>query len=399
VQRIMDSKPYIELFPESRLFGKNIRTVTGHALRNSDIFEIVGHRGSYRGAGVGGGITGMGGDYIIIDDPIKNREEANSSTYREKLWEWYTSTLYTRQEREGSILITLTRWHEDDLAGRILSEYADRTTLLNLPCEAEENDLLGREAGEALCPEIGKGNAWLSDFKTTFTTEQGVRSWNALYQGRPTSAEGNLLKREWWQYYDYRDYAERNLLFDTMILSVDATFKDQEHNDYVAIEAWGKKGANMYLVDVINEHLSFSDTMRAIIGMKAMYPQTGAILIEDKANGSAIIQMLHAEIAGVIAVLPNGGKEARVSAVSPAIEAGNVYLPRDRAFTGAFIDQCASFPNGKHDDMVDAMSQALARLIFTHTGGKIPPKPKGDWDFVRKPKRVGTGKGDVIHVI
>ena len=159
VQRIIDSPAYGELFPETKLFGKNIRTVTGHALRNSDIFEIVGHRGSYRGAGVGGGITGMGGDYIIIDDPIKNREEANSSTYRKKLWEWYTSTLYTRQEKEGSILITLTRWHEDDLAGRLLElaekdPQADQWEVLLLPAvaEKERHPRDPRQEGEALWP-------------------------------------------------------------------------------------------------------------------------------------------------------------------------------------------------------------------------------------------------------
>lgn len=161
----------------------------------------------------------------------------------------------------------------------------------------------------------------------------------------------------------------------------------------------GEKDADMYLVDLINEPLSFTGTIRAITGMKAMYPAVGAILIEDKASGPAIIRILRSNIPGVIAVLPDGGKEARVSAVSPAIEAGNVFLPRDRAFTGLFIDQCASFPHGKHDDLSDSMSQAPARLIFTYTNRKIPPKPKGDRDFAVKPKRSGAGKGDSIHVI
>ena len=362
-------------------------------------FELSNEKGRMISKGLGSGITGHSGDLILMDDPIKNRLEADSETFRNRIWEEFEDTVKSRTSAGAKIVLIMTRWHEDDLAGRIQREYPDRTTVLNLPCEAEENDLLGRKEGEALCPEIGKGNEWLKDFKTTFTTEQGVRSWNALYQGRPTSAEGNLIKREWWRHYDYRDYAEGRLIFDVMILSVDATFKDQEHNDYVAIEAWGKKGADMYLVDLLNSHLSFTDTIRAIVGMRAMHPRVGAVLIEDKANGSAIVQILRSKIPGVIAVLPDGGKEARVNAVSPAIEAGNAYLPRDRAFTGEFIDQCASFPNGKHDDMVDAMSQALARLIFTNVSGEIPPKPKGDWDFAMEPKRSGTGKGDLIHVI
>lgn len=362
-------------------------------------FELSNEKGRMISKGLGSGITGHSGDLILIDDPIKNRLEADSETFRNRIWEEFEDTVKSRTSAGAKIVLIMTRWHEDDLAGRIQREYGDRTTVLNLPCEAEENDPLGRKEGEALCPEIGKGNEWLKDFKTTFTTEQGARSWNALYQGRPTSAEGNLIKREWWRHYDYRDYAEGRLIFDVMILSVDAAFKDQEHNDYVAIEAWGKKGADMYLVDLLNSHLSFTDTIRAIVGMRAMHPRVGAVLIEDKANGSAIVQILRSKIPGVIAVLPDGGKEARVNAVSPAIEAGNAYLPRDRAFTGEFIDQCASFPNGKHDDMVDAMSQAMARLIFTNVSGEIPPKPKGDWDFAMEPKRSGTGKGDLIHVI
>lgn len=126
VQRLIDSPEYEQLFPNSRLFGKNIRsTARGSYLRNSDIFEIVNHRGVYRSAGVGGGITGMGGEYIIIDDPVKNREEADSATYREKVYNWYTSTLYTRLEKDGCILLTLTRWHEDDLAGKLLKASED----------------------------------------------------------------------------------------------------------------------------------------------------------------------------------------------------------------------------------------------------------------------------------
>ena len=120
--------------------------------------------------------------------------------------------------------------------------------------------------------------------------------------------------------------------------------------------------------------------------------------MEDKANGSAIIQVLRSEIPGIIGVLPTGGKEARVNSVSHAIEGGNCYLPEDRGFTSMFVEQCASFPNGKHDDMVDSMSQALGRLIFVQVSGAIPEKKHQDWHLTPARKR-GTGKGDTIHVI
>lgn len=362
-------------------------------------FELSNEKGRMISKGLGSGITGHSGDLILIDDPIKNRMEADSETTRNRIWGEFEDTVKSRTSAGAKIVLIMTRWHEDDLAGRIMKEFSDRTTIVSLPCEAEEKDLLGRQIGQALCPEIGKDKEWLVDFKNTFTSEEGVRSWNALYQCRPSSAEGNLIKREWWKYYSYKDYAEGRLVFDTMIMSVDAAFKDQEKNDYVAIETWGKKGPDMYLVDLINEHLNFPNTIRAIRGMRAMHPYVGAILVEDKANGSAIIQVMRSEIQGIIAVLPMGSKEARVNSVSHAIESGNCYVPNDRAFTGMFVDQCAVFPNGKHDDMVDGMSQALARLIFIHTNGRIYDKAKSDWNFNTRPKRISVGRGEQIHVI
>ena len=199
VQRLIDSPEYEQLFPNSRLFGKNIRsTARGSYLRNSDIFEIVNHRGVYRSAGVGGGITGMGGEYIVADDPVKNREEADSATYREKVYNWYTSTLYTRLEKDGCILLTLTRWHEDDLAGKLLKASEDgaaQPAILELPAICEEpikpDDI--RREGEALWKWKYDESA-LAKMKATV----GSRDWAALYQRHPTPGEGGTFKREWW---------------------------------------------------------------------------------------------------------------------------------------------------------------------------------------------------------
>jgi len=138
-QRIIDSPEYAELFPDTRLNSSNVRTLSqGTFLRNSDLFEIVGHSGVYRSCGIGGGITGMGFNSIgIIDDPIKNREEAESPTIRNKIWEWYTDTFYTRRENDAGILVTQTRWHEDDMIGRLLesskNEDADQWEVISLP--------------------------------------------------------------------------------------------------------------------------------------------------------------------------------------------------------------------------------------------------------------------------
>lgn len=386
---------------------KNYGSVFGVSLdkkkANAKEFRIDKHTGVMISAGYGSGLTGNPADLIVIDDPVKNRVEADSETDRNKKWTDYLDSIESRISAGGKIILIMTRWHEDDLAGRLMEHYAERTTVINLPCEAEENDILGRKVGDALCPEIGKDNNWLADFKSTHMTEEGVRSWNALYQGRPTAKEGNMLKREWWRFYNRADYDNGILTFDTMILSVDAAFKDAEKNDYVAMEVWGKKGTGLYLVDLVNQHLNFPDTVKKIRTTLAKYPQIRGIYIEDKANGTAIIQTLKTQVFGVIPVTPDKSKEARVQDVSFYIEAGNVYLPRDMGFTWEFVEQCAEFPNGKHDDMVDSMSQAITKLVRTRNLREIirQNRKKGSQYFhtqAAKP-RSGVGKGDKINVI
>lgn len=347
-----------------RLFGVEVDPKKA----TSQEFYIKGRSGGMISRGRGSSLTGYSGHLILIDDPIKNREEADSETKRESLWNEFVDSMTSRAQAGTKIVLIMTRWHEDDLAGRIIANYPkDVVTVVNIPCEAEENDVLGRKPGQALCPEIGKGDAWLKQFKRTMTTEQGIRSWNALYQGHPSAREGNILKREWWQFYERKDYDEGRLEFDQMILSVDATFKDGEKNDFVAIGVLGKRKNRIYLVELINKHLNFTGTIEKIRQMMLLYPDITQVLIEDKANGSAIIEILRSEIMGVIPVNPDSSKEARVNAVSFAIEAGNVFLPRDKNFTWELIDQCSSFPNGRHDDMVDMLTQGLSRLIFTRT--------------------------------
>ena len=318
--------------------------------------EVQDHDGGIITRGIMAGITGNAGDLIIIDDPVKNRLEADSSTYRERLWEEWENSIMTRTQAGTKIVIIQTRWHEDDLAGRVIAN-ENFVEVVNIPVEAEEGDILGRSIGDALCPEIGKDNKWLQEFKQRYA--DGKRAWNALYMGRPTSAEGNIFKREWWQYYDK--------LPDNIQLvgiSVDATFKDSDTSDFVAIEVWGKLNGDYYLIDLIKRRMDFPETLKAIRYMANKYPQKHSILIEDKANGSAIISMLKHEIGGIVAITPQESKIARANAITGIVEGGNVYLPQYADFTGEFVEEFASFPNGVHDDLVDACTQFINKFKF-----------------------------------
>ena len=360
VQRIMDDERYQNVFPEVKLFGANVRTVAkGSWLRNSDIFEIVDHRGVYRSSGVGGGITGMGAHYAIIDDPIKNAKEAASKVFRESQWEWYTSTLLTRLEKNGGILITNTRWHEDDICGRLLKQAAadpeaDQWVVLNLPAVCEEiTDDDQRDIGEVLWPNKYPLER-LNKIKAA-----NIRVWNALFQQRPSAQEGNILKREWWKFY-----SELPPKFDKIIQSWDMSFKEGNDNSFVVGFVMGKIGERYLLLNRIRRQMGFTKTIEAFLSMSQMYPQSRDKYVEDKANGPAIIETLKAKISGIIPVNPEGSKTERAEAVSWLVEAGNVELPdpTKNPWVNEFIEECASFPNGAFDDQVDAFTQGLAKL-------------------------------------
>lgn len=372
-------------------------------------FQILDHKGRMISKGIGSGLTGHSGHLIIIDDPVKNREQADSERTRDSVWAEFHDSIISRTQAGSKIVLIMTRWHEDDLAGRILHEMSDITTYVNYECECEcDDDPLGRrmrtedEPGEPLCPEIGKGAEWLKTFKAIHISENGRRSWEALYQGHPTIMEGNILKKAWWKRFEADEYdVKHSLKFEYMVGSVDATFKDGEKNDYVCIGVWGKIENRFYLVDCINEHLDFSETVRRIRLLRARHPRLGPIYIEDKANGPAIMNVLRNEVAGMIPVRPDASKEARVNAVSFVIEAGNVYIPDDRIWGDKFIEQCAKFPNDKHDDMVDMMSQALSKMIYSRKGRVISALKEvaSGWTLPKDKPKKRVDVGGKIHAI
>lgn len=357
VQRVMEQPEYQAIFPETGLSAKNIRTgASGSYLRNSDLFEIVGHKGSYRSAGVGGGITGMGGDILIVDDPFKDRAEADSPTIRRKVWEWYTSTLYTRLAPGGGILVINTRWHMDDLSGRLLEAArtgeGDLWRVVNFPAIAEQDEK-HRKAGEALHPE-----RYPLEQLEAIRKAIGTRDWEALYQQHPTPDGGNIFKAEWLRFWLPKDLPAK---FDQMVISWDMTFKDGDDTDYVVGQVWGRKGAEHYLLDQVRSRMGFTDTLAAFCAMAVKWPQATRKLVEDKANGPAVIDSLRRHVSGIIPVEPDGSKTARAHAVTALFEAGNVYIPHPQhcPWASDYIAELTQFPGAAHDDQVDATTQAL----------------------------------------
>ncbi|QDQ03163.1 hypothetical protein FOH38_23485 [Lysinibacillus fusiformis] len=338
---------------------------------------VQDRRGGMISTGIGGSITGQGADLMIIDDPIKNMKEASSQLIRDNIWDEWEATLSTRLHDGASVIVIMTRWHEDDLIGRLLTRSPRKWVRLRLPAIAEdENDLLGRKPGDPLCRELGFDEQWASDKKA----EVGSRTWNALYQQRPSPAGGSIFKRDWIRYYvrsseQHREWGLSDdvvilpIHFDKMAQSWDCTFKGTDTSDFVAGGVWARKKANYYLLDVEHKRMGFADTMKAIRAMADKWPEARSKYIEDKANGTAIIEILKDEISGITPVNPDGGKEARANAVSPLFESGNVWLPHPNMcpWVNDLIEELVAFPNATHDDLVDMTTQALNQLYTNNS--------------------------------
>lgn len=359
VQRVIDDEKYFDLFPNTRLSNSRVRTDSrGSYIRTSDLFEIVGHAGAYRSCGVGGGITGQGADILIIDDPIKDRAQAGSKTIRDSIWDWYTSTAYTRLSPGGGVIVMATRWHTDDLIGRLIQRMGEGDTfrIVNYPAIAE-HDELHRKAGEALHPERYPLSTLLQIQKTI-----GSRDWEALYQQHPVPDGGALFKLEWFRRWTASSLPPE---FDHTLMSWDMTFKDSKNSDYVVGQVWGKKGPNFYLLDQVRGQWDFVKTKEMVRVLAQKWPRVVRKLVEDKANGSAVISELKSTVSGFVPITPTESKEARASSVTPYFEAGNVFIPEDSAapWVPHYVSELLEFPAGSHDDQCFVAGTKVATLF------------------------------------
>ena len=329
-------------------------------------------RGAYFAVGRGGPITGRGADLLLIDDPIKDREEANSETIRRTLHEWYASVAYTRLTPDGAIIIIQTRWHEDDLAGWLLREHSgENWDVLSLPAIAEQDESFRKE-GEAL---------WLEKFPLLvlqrIRTGISGRAWASLYQQRPAAAEGVIFKRDWWQLFS----PPLTVKLDQIVQSWDTAFKKGTENDFSACTTWGVTSDGYYLLHLWRGRVEFPELKRVLASLAEEW-KPNAILVEDKASGQSLIQELKLSAAlPIIPVKVDSDKQSRAQAVTPLIEAGKIFLPQSAPWVSDFVEEMACFPNGTHDDVVDATTQALNHL-------RVKPEP---WAIALGPSSFDRG--------
>lgn len=272
----------------------------------------------------------------------------------------------------------MTRWEQDDLAGRLLKRMSRPWEEIKLPAIAHDipdgqTDAIGRHNGDALCPELHSKKDLLIQKR-----DMGTRAFTALYQQSPTIEGGNIFKRDWVHYYvpDRQTMIRLGLTdkdvvilpkhLDDTVQAWDATFKSKENDDFVAGQTWSRRGAHFFLrPGWFHKRADFVQTMQAIRDQKKMYPRTSAILVEDKANGPAIIDTLQTDIPGIMPVSPGAdSKEARAASVSPLWEAGQVFVPHPlwHPEIEDWLEEIINFPNAPHDDNVDSHVYALRRL-------------------------------------
>lgn len=329
-------------------------------------WDIAGRRGGMMTAGVGGPITGKGAHLLIIDDPVKNAAEANSKTFRDRAMDWYQSTAYTRLEPGGAIILIMTRWHEDDLGGRLeaaMKDGGEPWTVLRLPAVAEEADLLGRSPGDPLCPAWFDGPA-LERIRATV----GPYVWSALYQQSPTSPEGALFKRDWFRYY-HRDgdaYAlhtpdgARTVKAKDLVVfqTCDPAGSTKTSADFFALATWGlTPSRDLLLLDLVRDRLEGPDQPALL---RAAYDQWHPVKqgVEAKGLGLTLFQQLKRDGLPVVELKADADKFTRALPMAARYEAGTVFHPIGAPWLPAYEDELIDFPRGTHDDQVDAAANA-----------------------------------------
>jgi predicted phage terminase large subunit-like protein len=332
----------------------------------------------------GQSITGRGFNIMLLDDVVKDYATAHSESSRKALWEWWLANAETRLEPPSLVVVIGTRWHEDDFIGRLLSHDYDGDPadweVISFPAIAEEADVLGRAPGDPLLTPLIRNETPADALIRWAGIKRAVGSyaWASLFQQRPAPEAGAIFNVGWWRYWtsDIDKVTEDgkvvyldpdNAVGARWLDSWDCAFKATDDSDYVVGQRWMKHGGNRYLIAQKRGRWSFTSTLREMkdwTGLGQYGKHVHQRLIEDKANGPAIIDTLHDEIPGLKPINPKTSKEARARSITPEVESGNVYLPlpSEAEWVMDLLAELRSFPSGANDDQVDALTQALTEL-------------------------------------
>ena len=373
VRNQLQDKRYTDVFPDAELSTDSSSMRRFNTTRG----------GVYYAVGAGSAITGRGAHLLVIDDPIKGREEADSAAMRKNLLDWYRATAYTRLMPNGSVVLIQTRWHEDDLAGWILKETGhEGWDVVEFPAILNERaaNMLELKEGDPLWEESYPLKR-LEEIKKTI----GTREWSSLYAQKPSVEEGNIIKRWWWKPWTREHPPE----MDYILQSWDTAYTVTETSDYSACTTWGvfsgEGGYNLYLIDSFREKLTFPELKSQAVHLYNEL-QPDLVLVEAKASGWSLVQEL---MRTGIPITPFNPKKmdklARVHSVAPLFEGGRIWFP-DTDASADVMTQFAMFPNTKHDDLVDSTTQALLRLrkgwMVSHPQDapyEEPTGPKGSY--------------------
>jgi phage terminase large subunit-like protein len=368
-QDIMDNPSYRKVFPKTMLPSKFVDRT--NELRNSTYFETVKYKGSYKSVGVGGSLTSFTTEYGIIDDPIKDRKEANSAVYRERLWDWYTDVFRTRLNNESCELLLFTRWHNDDIAGRLfdpLNEHYDpkeaaKWTVIVIPALKELEKAIPqqieikdpRKVDDALWPTMHSKEKHEDDRRTN------PIKFASLKQQRPSPLGGTIIKKEGFVYLDENE-VPFNPEETPMHFMIDGAFTDKTENDPSALIAYRVHGKNIYIYNCHSVRLTLDKFLPYVNKwlLSMGYTDESMIKIEAKASGFSFIQMLRQPEYGAFNVNQINtkhvgmGKINRAESASPTVASEKVHLIKG-SWNAAFVGQVTNFPNDTHDDMLDLL--------------------------------------------
>lgn len=369
VQNTMAGPEYTSVFPNTRL-GERTGRGRRHA-RTADYFDVVGTGGFYKAVGVGGSLTGTTVDLGIIDDPVKGID-AYSVTMRDRLWQWYTDVFLTRLHRGSRVALIMTRWHEDDLAGRILQHEPEAWEVLIIPAIREATPPRGyiptaapyddpRAVGEPLWPRMHPLPALRAAERLSPAT------FHALYQQHPTAEGGNIVRRDWFEIVPRGTFARRWAAARTpMVFFLDTAYTASRANDPSGVIAACRVGADLYVESAEKVYKSFPNLVRWLPDYVAAhgYSPRSSLRVEPKANGLSVVDQLRRDTPLNVTRTPSprDPKAVRLHAASPAIEAGRVKLV-EGPWNEAFIEELCGFPAAAHDEYVDCLCYAVAHLL------------------------------------